>query len=87
MGAFGLVALLLVAVGVYGVVAYSVTQRAGEIGIRMALGAERWGIVRMVVGHSLGVAAVGVALGALARPLSSRVSSPGCCSRSAPTTR
>ena len=66
MGAFGLVALLLVAVGVYGVVAYSVTQRSGEIGIRMALGAERWGIIRMVVGQSLRVAAVGVALGAVA---------------------
>jgi len=72
MGAFGLVALLLVAVGVYGVVAYSVTQRSGEIGIRMALGAERWGIVRMVVGQSVGVAAVGVALGAVAALFAAR---------------
>ncbi len=73
MGAFGLVALALVTVGVYGVVAYSVTQRSGEIGIRLALGAARWSIVRMVVGQSLGVAAVGVALGGLAALASSRL--------------
>ncbi len=73
MGAFGLVALALVAVGVYGVVAYSVTQRSGEIGIRLALGAERWSIVRMVVGQSLGMAAAGIALGALAALGSSRL--------------
>lgn len=72
MGALGLVALLLVTVGVYGVVAYSVTQRSTEIGIRMALGAERWGIVRMIVGHSVKVAAVGVLVGALIALGSSR---------------
>lgn len=72
MGAFGVVALLLATVGVYGIVAYTVTQRTGEIGIRMALGAERWSIVRMVVGFSLGLAAAGVALGAVLAFLSSR---------------
>ncbi|MGD2115099.1 MAG: ABC transporter permease, partial [Acidobacteriota bacterium] len=65
MGAVGLVALLLVTLGVYGVVAYSVTQRSTEIGIRMALGAERWSIVRMVVGQSVKVAALGVLVGGL----------------------
>ena len=83
MGAFGLVALLLVAVGVYGVVAYSVTQRAGEIGIRMALGAERGSIVRMVVGQSVGVAAAGVALGAWPPCSSSRLR-PACSSGQLP---
>ncbi len=72
MGAFGLVALLLVTVGVYGVVAYSVTQRSTEIGIRMALGAERWSIVKMVVGESVGVAAVGIVLGAVGALFTSR---------------
>jgi ABC-type antimicrobial peptide transport system permease subunit len=56
-------ALLLATVGVYGLMHYSVAQRTREIGIRMALGADRSGIVAMIVRQSLTLAASGLALG------------------------
>jgi len=62
-GAFGLLALLLVSVGLYGVVAYGVGQRTREIGIRVALGADRRTVVRMVVGGGLAQAGLGLAIG------------------------
>ena len=85
-GAFALVALLLAAVGVYGVLSYSVAQRTREIGVRMAIGAERAQIVRLVLGGGLTWAFAGIALGWPARSPSAARLEP-CCSRSRHTIR
>ena len=66
LGAFGALGLILGAVGIYGVLAYLVSQRAREIGVRLALGAEPGAVSRMVVGRGLGLAALGVAIGVVA---------------------
>ena len=63
MTIFGGVALLLTAIGVYGLVAYSVHQRTHEIGVRMALGAQRDSILGMVIRHGVFLAAIGTAIG------------------------
>jgi putative ABC transport system permease protein len=60
---FGLIGLLLAVVGIYAVIAYSVSQRTREIGIRMALGGEPVGILRLVVAYALRLAVLGVAIG------------------------
>jgi len=66
LGLLAGLALLLAAIGVYGVLAYLVTQRTREIGLRLALGARPGSVLRLVVGHSFRLSAIGVALGAAA---------------------
>jgi predicted permease len=63
LSVFGASALLLAAIGIYGVTTYSVSQRTQELGVRMALGADARRIRRMVVRHDLGLALAGVAVG------------------------
>ena len=60
---FGFLALTLAAIGLYGVTAYSVAQRTSEIGIRMALGADRKGILQMVLRSAFLQAGIGLAIG------------------------
>jgi putative ABC transport system permease protein len=63
LSVFAALAFLLAVIGVYGLISYSVGQRTREIGIRMALGAERRNILKMIVGHGSGLALVGIAMG------------------------
>ena len=63
LGIFGGIALLLSAAGIYAVTAYSVAQRTHEVGIRMALGAQRWDVLKLIVGGGMGLIAIGIVIG------------------------
>jgi predicted permease len=73
LAAFAVLALVLAAVGIYGVMAFMVGQRTREIGIRIALGANPRSVVRLVLGQALALAAGGVVAGAVAAALASRL--------------
>jgi putative ABC transport system permease protein len=70
---FAVTALLLAGLGIYGVISYMVSQRTHEIGIRVALGAQKWNILRIVVRQALGLAFAGAAVGLVGALIVSRL--------------
>jgi putative ABC transport system permease protein len=75
LGIFSATAFVLAVVGIYGMIAYAVAQRTQELGIRVALGAARGDILRLVIGHGMAIAFTGIVLGTLAALALTRVMS------------
>jgi ABC-type antimicrobial peptide transport system permease subunit len=73
LGTFALLALVLAGVGIYGVVSYTVTQRTHDIGVRMALGADRRTVLGAVLKNAMGMAGVGIGVGAVVAFAATRV--------------
>ena len=69
-GTIGVVGMLLAGIGLYGVLSYSVAQRTQEIGVRVAMGAGRREVLRLIIGYGLLLAGIGVAVGLVLAPLS-----------------
>jgi predicted permease len=72
LGVFGGIALLLTAAGIFGLLSYLVTQRTREIGLRMALGAQRTDVLRVIVGHGVRLALLGLCIGVVAAAVVTR---------------
>jgi putative ABC transport system permease protein len=73
VGLFGGLAVLLAAIGIYGITSYTVVQRTREIGIRMALGAQRFQVMKLMLRQVMAITLAGLAIGAVAALISSRV--------------
>jgi putative ABC transport system permease protein len=73
LGVFGLLALSIATIGIYGVISYGVSERTREMGIRMALGARASDVLRLVISQGMWLVAIGIALGAALALLSTSV--------------
>jgi predicted permease len=73
LGVFGSLALLIASIGIYGVMSYGVSERTHEMGIRMALGARHWDVLRLVISQGMWLAIIGVVIGAGLAVVSTRI--------------